>query len=398
MPSIDRGLKALYVSSFLFNLGVAMAVLTVTLHAIDLGATPLQLGVIGMAWPAIFSVSAVMAGPLSDRMQRWILPVIGSMVASISYAMVSLASRPLHLMLLGLPAGVALSFVWPPIEAWVADLSSPRNMRRNVGFFNLSWSIGAAPGPFLAGIAFRAGVDLPLSIIIGLIAVSCAILVLWGRGAVAEKHDETIIDGGEISRGFLYLAWIANIATYFTIGVMRSLFPKLGEQLGMGTPSIGALLSLITFSQVVTFAVLSRTSSWHYRLLPVFTSQAILLFSSLMVYTLSGVGQLAPVMVLMGCCTGLTYYSSIYYSLNTSGSRGARSGIHEALIGVGIVLGPLSGGMVAQAWGLRSPYLLAAGAILVGMAATGAFGLKLRRMRSPAGDTRDSIFKDGAGR
>jgi predicted MFS family arabinose efflux permease len=215
-----------------------------------------------------------------------------------------------------------------------------------------------------------------------LIVGSALIVVIWARKAVPDDHHEVEGEDGELSRGFLYLAWIANVATYFTIGVMRSLFPKLGEQLGMGTPSIGALLSLITFSQVVAFAILAKTSSWHYRLVPIFTSQAVLLLSSLMVYSLSGVGELAPIMVLIGGCTGITYYSSIYYSLNTSGSRGARSGIHEALIGVGIVLGPLMGGIVAQYWGLRAPYLLAAGAIVVGMAATATFGLKLRSIRN----------------
>jgi MFS family permease len=379
---MSRGLKALYISSFLFNLAVAMAVLTVTLNAIRLGASPLQLGIIGMVWPAIFSVSALIAGPFSDRIPRWILPVAGSAIASIAYIMVYFANSPLHLMLIGLPAGIGLSCVWPPIEAWIADLSSPQNIRRNVGYFNLSWSIGAAPGPLIAGMAFRAGVGLPLTIVIGLIVVSALIVVIWARKAVPDHYEEVVAEDGELSRGFLYLAWIANVATYFTIGVMRSLFPKLGEQIGMGTPSIGGLLSLITFSQVVTFAILAKTSRWHYRLVPIFTSQAILLFSSLMVYSLSGVGELAPIMVLIGGCTGITYYSSIYYSLNTSGSRGARSGIHEALIGVGIVLGPLTGGIVAQYWGLRAPYLLAAGAIVVGMAATAIFGLKLRAIRN----------------
>jgi MFS family permease len=357
-----------------------MAVLTVTLHAIRLGANPLQLGIIGMAWPAIFSVSALVAGPLSDRMSRWILPVTGSGMACLSYLAVYFAETPLHLMLIGLPAGVALSLVWPPIEAWIADLSSAQDMRRNVGYFNLSWSLGAAPGALIAGMTFRVGLELSLSIIIGLIAISALIVLIWARKAVPGEHVEVDVGDGELARGFLYLAWIANVATYFTIGCLKSLFPKLGEQLGMGTPSIGALISLITFSQVVTFAILSRTSSWHYRLVPILTSQVVLLFSCLMVYTLSGVPELSPVMVVIGGCTGLTYYSSIYYSLNTSGARGARSGIHEALIGVGIVLGPLFGGIVAQIWGLRAPYLLSAGVILVGMASTVIFGFKLRNL------------------
>lgn len=390
MPDPQRAgaLKALYVSSFFFNLGAAMALLTVTFYAIDLGASPLELGIIGMVWPAVFSTSAMISGPLSDRTPRRLLPILGSLIACFTFLLVPSASTPLHLMLLGLPVGIAFSMVWPPVEAWVAESSLPRNMRRNVGLFNLSWSIGAAPGPVLSGLAFASGVAVPLTMSILLIALAGLILLVRAPPPVVLSGD-TSPEGPEDSTGFLHLAWVVNFATYFTIGVLRSLFPKLGEELGMGTGSVGALLSLVTVSQVVTFGVLARTSRWHYRLAPLIASQVSLLFCSLLVYLLSGATELSPVMILIGACTGLSYNSSIYYSLNTLGGKGARSGIHEALIGMGIVAGPLFGGIVAQQWGLRAPYLLAAAVIAVGILATLAFSSRLRRGR-PCPDRKPS--------
>jgi DHA1 family multidrug resistance protein-like MFS transporter len=387
-PQRAGALKALYVSSFFFNLGAAMALLTVTFYAIELGATPLELGIIGMVWPAIFSVSAMISGPLSDRTSRRLLPILGSLIACLTFLLVPSASNPFHLMLLGLPAGVAFSMVWPPVEAWVAESSSPHNMRRNVGLFNLSWSIGAAPGPFLSGLTFGGGVATPLTVSIILIALAGLILLVRAPRPVAPTSHSGPVEPDN-STGYLHLAWVVNFATYFTIGVLRSLFPKLGEQLGMGTASVGALLSLVTVSQVVTFGVLARTSRWHYRLIPLIGSQFSLLLCCLLVYSLSGVTELSPVMVLIGACTGLSYNSSIYYSLNTLGGKGARSGIHEALIGTGIVAGPLFGGIAAQQWGLRAPYLLAAGVIAVGIMATLVFASRIRmRGRDPVGGQR----------
>jgi MFS family permease len=384
---LSPGLPPLFISSFTFNLGAAMALLTVTLHAIELGATPLELGVIGTIWPAVFSVSAIFAGSMSDRMPRKTLPVLGSAIACLTFPVVALASSPLHIMILGIPAGISLSFVWPPIEAWVADLSSAADMRRDIGIFNLSWSIGAAPGPVIAGLAFKGGVAVPLAMGVALIAFAGLLVLLKGREPDGEDAGGIMSEESpEFARRFLHLAWIVNFATYFTIGVMRSLFPKLGQELGFGTPSIGALLSLVTVSQVVTFAVLARTSRWHYNVLPLLASQVSLLLASLLVFSVSGVLALAPVMILIGACTGLSYYSSIYYSLATPAGKGARSGIHEALIGTGLVAGPLTGGVAAQNWGLRTPYLLSALVVMVGATATAAFGLRFRRMKRAGRD------------
>jgi MFS family permease len=44
-----------------------------------------------------------------------------------------------------------------------------------------------------------------------------------------------------------------------------------------------------------------------------------------------------------GLSIGLIYYSSLYYSMNASEEQGAHGGLHEAMIGTGLFLGPLCG-------------------------------------------------------
>ncbi len=59
---------------------------------------------------------------------------------------------------------------------------------------------------------------------------------------------------------------------------------------------------------------------------------------------------------------GITYSASLYYSLQGhEESRGARSGLHEAVLGSGIFLGPLVGGAVANYVNLHVPFLVGAG-------------------------------------
>lgn len=73
--------------------------------------------------------------------------------------------------------------------------------------------------------------------------------------------------------------------------------------------------------------------------------------------------------VFIGIEEGITYFSSLFHSLNGYEGAGVKSGVHEMMIGTGILTGSLRGGIFAEVCGLRTPYLLVAlvtvGAVIV---------------------------------
>ncbi|MEA3485305.1 MAG: hypothetical protein U9R03_01195, partial [Candidatus Aerophobetes bacterium] len=75
-----------------------------------------------------------------------------------------------------------------------------------------------------------------------------------------------------------------------------------------------------------------------------------------------------PAFVLVGVGAGMSYFSSIFYGLNGHRDMGRKSGIHEAVLGSGMLFGPLIGGIFAQAYTLRTPYLVAIFVIAAGIA------------------------------
>ncbi len=62
---------------------------------------------------------------------------------------------------------------------------------------------------------------------------------------------------------------------------------------------------------------------------------------------------------LLGMAGGITTSASLFYALNTSRNKGTRAGIHELILGSGGIFGPLTGGILATKYTLRTPYLLA---------------------------------------
>jgi len=370
-------LRRLYAASFIFNVGFGIANLTLILFAIDLGATAIQLGLIGMGWPAVYAATTPLSGAMTEKSQKKTLPMLGCIIASLTLLAAMGASSTWELMAASLLIGLAVSLFWPPIELWISQLAHRVGLRQSIGAFNVSWGLGSAVAPLVAGFAVGKGIALSLGL--GVLGFGAAAVL-----TVATPWQPRVVQGGcregahdvSSSRHYLPLVWIANFGTWFSVGIVRSLFPKLATELSFGPRAIGMLLSVTTFSQVFMFVVLGSSSVWQYRLVPILISQVTALVSSILMYVGTGFRQFLPTMVLLGGSMGVSYFSSIYYSLDRSAGGGFMTGVHESLIGLGIVLGPLIGGITAQMWGLRSPYLVSAFVILLGIGVSLHVGAK----------------------
>ena len=47
--------------------------------------------------------------------------------------------------------GASMSLFWPSVQASIADHSTPATLERNLGRFNLAWSVGKGSGFLLGG-------------------------------------------------------------------------------------------------------------------------------------------------------------------------------------------------------------------------------------------------------
>ena len=66
-----------------------------------------------------------------------------------------------------------------------------------------------------------------------------------------------------------------------------------------------------------------------------------------------------PAFALFGACAGMTYLSSVFYGQDGAADRGNKSGFHEMILGLGMLVGPFIGGSLAELFELRTPFLFA---------------------------------------
>ncbi|MBU0610042.1 MAG: hypothetical protein KKI08_19310, partial [Armatimonadetes bacterium] len=82
----------------------------------------------------------------------------------------------------------------------------------------------------------------------------------------------------------------------------------------------------------------------------------------------------------VGGALGVSYMCGITYALQAGPEgRGKRAGLHEGIMGLGLVSGPLLGGLAGQYVNLHAPFVVGAG-----MFAAGLVAMLILWRRSPA--------------
>ena len=163
----------------------------------------------------------------------------------------------------------------------------------------------------------------------------------------------------------MLIGWIANFGTWITIGIIRFLFPKLCVGLGISSVSIGSINAVLYASWALMFMVLIRYRRWAYRLAPLLRFQLLGVLAVLLLWLRPSAGMFYLTFALFGFSAAMTYLSSMFYAQDGAADRGNKSGLHEMILGLGMLVGPFIGGGLAEAFSLQTPFLFA-GAVIIG--------------------------------
>ena len=251
----------------------------------------------------------------------------------------------------------AICFIWPTLEALVSDGVSDDVLPKNIGIYNVIWSAGMATMYFFGGTLYETlGPNsifwLPAVIHGGL----CLIVLRLGKNPVhavpatpptAAPHPlEVAAFTQPVSpRAFLHMVWLAIPFSYIGITNLIAMIPALAKTLGMSTAQAGLFCSIWMFVRLGTFVALWQWTGWHYRfrwLLGAFVGLTVSFSLLLLSHNL---GLLVAAQAVFGVSVGLIYYSSLFYSMDVGETKGEHGGLHEAMIGVGICLGPAVGAL-----------------------------------------------------
>ncbi len=379
---------SIYLSALLMDMGTGSIMLGVIFFASSLGASPLAIGVTASVYRLLYVVFCQIFGRLSDRVSRKKLTQIACLSFAALQFLVPLSRRLYQLVILFPLTGIALAALWPALEAWIGERKDGRQLVKRVSIFNLFWTGGLMIGYVSGGyIGYVGGVQVRALFYFASLAGLSAAAIISAQSYSRDESQKPESKEQETERceqqspeqqlatRYLYLSWAANCVTYFTLSIIRYMLPKfireqaieLGITLRMAPLMSGLMMLCQAGAQFIMFFILGRTDKWHYKFTPLVVFQILASFGFLLIWWSNSTSFWIPGLMIIGLNVGMTYFSSIYYSLCGDIDLGGKSGWHESILHSGTVIGPSIGGVLTSYVGLKSPYLFCAAAIIVGL-------------------------------
>jgi len=256
----------------------------------------------------------------------------------------------------------AMGATWPALEAVILHVPGTLTMPQRVGIYNMTWSLCGALGVFISGplFAWRPSVIFWLP---GVLHVGQALwirlhtrrahLPQTGRNAMDIPHRGNHVPRAR-KRHLLYTAWLANAVGYLLCAAFIALAPFVGARLGLSVTSAIWLVSVYLITRGAGFVLFWRWEGWHYHAGWNVSAALLTPLCVAVIFVVPHVALVVPALMLFGLSHSLSYAGSLYYSVDCGEEKGAHSGLHEAIIGMGICAGPLAGALGAALW--RTPH------------------------------------------
>ncbi len=285
---------------------------------------------------------------------------LGTMLCAIGFGWVVDAAVARVAAMAAAVAGMSLT--WPALEALVSEGESMAGIQHNVGIYNIVWAATGALAYFTGGallekLGMASLFYVPIGLLIALL--SCTVAVerraarfrqLAGPGAGCDKSDPEPVPVHSAGRAriFLHMAWVANPFAYVAINTIVAAMPTVALRIGLSPMEAGFYCSAWLFARVIAFGALWAWPGWHYRAGWLFGSFALLIVSFAAILTVPSLAVVVAAQLVFGGCSGLIYYSSLFYAMDLGETKGEHGGLHEAAIGLGNFAGPAVGAAALQ--------------------------------------------------
>ncbi len=360
-------------SAFVMDMASGCAMLAVQFMGVALGAGPTLLGLLGAVGGATYTILCLCSGAVADRFGPRRITRLAAALMIVVWLAMAMAGRIELLLGLAVASGATMALFWPSLMVWVADLSSgqARGLGRALGMFNLSWASGVLGGFVIAGALWDwvGQASFYCSVAGGLLILILLQLTPGGasRGGEHTPDQPTALPRPALGRRLRIAGRVGVFASFFCTGMVRALFPKLGEALGYSSALVGWAVGMPHFSAMVVFALARITGRWQYRSWKLWLAVPAGVVGMVLATSSHTPWQFLLGFSLVGVCGGISYLSSQFYGLHQpEHRRGASMRHHEAVVGAGVVAGPLLGGLVADYtdW-LPAAFALAAGVMVI---------------------------------
>ena len=377
---MTRPLLIIFLTIFVNLVGFGIIIPLLPFYAVTFGASPLVIGLLFAIFSLCQLVAAPVLGDLSDRYGRRPVLIFSLAGTVVSFVMLALAHTVWMLFAARIVDGLSGGNI-STARAYVADITEPKDRARAYGLIGAAFGLGFILGPALSGVLSGVSYTAPIWAAAGLTLVAAVMAWLWlpetvHRAQAGTGNPLSYVPGllrRPLVRRILaidYIYWLAFAIFQTTLslfaarrfgfgpvqtGYMFAAFGLLGAviQGGMIRPIVRRLGDKPTFLLGLAFGV--------FGLVAVAFAHSVSAFALALVPMAIGIGLGHPTM------------SSLVSQVARGDEQGRVQGAASAVESLGRTIGPIWGNASLQHLGDSTPYVSAAGLLLLTMLLTVGF-------------------------
>lgn len=348
-----------YVIALVVGFSYGMHNPIVPLFSKELGASYVDLGIIGFSNFIPYMFIPLFVGLLLDRFNKGLLLSLGLVLDTVSIYVLSVANSVPQVILFRTMVGIAHSFFWPPCESIISQSSNPHDRVKAISRFMAFFVVGIMIGP-LVGSFLLEHFDVTYRIIFQVsafaMATSLVFSVLLSKNNVSNhKGMISIASAKQLVKFPTVIAILLFCSVSF--GVFLTILPAYMNERTISESNIELLFFVFGISRLVSLL------SSGFLMKKFFASVLLVILSisigMILLYYSNSMIEFGLAVLVLGF--GFSVYFPLTFEIimrKTRDNPGALIGAYEATFGMGWAFGPLMIGLIANSFGSSIPYLI----------------------------------------
>jgi MFS family permease len=375
-PTCRKIFNILFISIFAATLGLGIIAPLTPIYALDLGATGIWLGMIFSGFSLSRAIFMPLIGRLSDVSGRKRFITVGLLIYSVISLLYLFAADVFTLVLIRFVHGFASAMVIPIAMAYVGETTKKGHEGEAMGTFTIALFLGIGMGPFLGGILY----DTFSMAMVFIVMAALSTFALFtsfkylpdvkssrdGKGKKAMPFREILKN--DVVKGLIFF----RAGNAMGRGGLMAFLPIFAASMGIGSTEVGILLSvvfLLAILQKYTGRLADRYSKFNLVL-------AGTTLGALGIMTIPMANSFWTLLIIC-FAIGLTgamavpAATALAVQIGTRIGMGTSMGIFNTAMSIGMIIAPITLGLVMDAFGTF--YIFVAGSILNLIGALGFF-------------------------
>lgn len=296
---------------------------------------------------AVYVCSAMSAGPVQRRLERWMSP--RAILAAVLVIQAGICVLPLLwrgawvVWVITVIFSATSAQLWPIVESFLSSGRHGPRMRSAMGWWNVAWMAAVAAPLWLMAPLMTTSPRLAI-VGLGVCLGAAAVPLLWfSPQPDVHDSDHARLHVSAEYPGLLHSARVLLLLSYVLLSAMAPLLPfilnRLDVSLSWQTPSAATWM----ISRVIFVAVMWRLAFWHGRWGTLLFGGVGMVGAFITIISAPSIVILLGGLALLGGSLGIVYFAALYYAMSVGSAAVDAGGRHEALIGVGYAVGPSAG-------------------------------------------------------